>query len=109
MHRMALRQATVYSALLCFALALPAAGQGRGKVKQKPPTDVSPVGGADSLNNLKFRNLGPSRSEEHTSELQSRFDLVCRLLLEKKKKKKNTKLTKNKNNQKQNHKLIIIS
>src|SRR5207249_11711957 len=29
------------------------------------------------------------RSEEHTSELQSRFDLVCRLLLEKKKKKKN--------------------
>src|SRR5438067_4655096 len=31
-----------------------------------------------------------SRSEEHTSELQSRFDLVCRLLLEKKKKSKNT-------------------
>src|SRR5438067_3151357 len=31
------------------------------------------------------------RSEEHTSELQSRFDLVCRLLLEKKKKKKNKK------------------
>src|SRR5437868_11979851 len=35
-------------------------------------------------------DTGPSgravtRSEEHTSELQSRFDLVCRLLLEKKK------------------------
>src|SRR5437868_10621457 len=30
------------------------------------------------------------RSEEHTSELQSRFDLVCRLLLEKKKKKQTT-------------------
>src|SRR2546421_1558789 len=29
----------------------------------------------------------PQRSEEHTSELQSRSDLVCRLLLEKKKKK----------------------
>src|SRR5699024_266540 len=29
--------------------------------------------------------LGGARSEEHTSELQSRFDLVCRLLLEKKK------------------------
>src|SRR5699024_12221683 len=27
--------------------------------------------------------LSPARSEEHTSELQSRFDLVCRLLLEK--------------------------
>src|SRR5437870_8025527 len=31
----------------------------------------------------------PSRSEEHTSELQSRGHLVCRLLLEKKKKKDN--------------------
>src|SRR2546422_3009008 len=31
------------------------------------------------------------RSEEHTSELQSRLHLVCRLLLEKKKKKKNTR------------------
>src|SRR6266496_6328698 len=30
----------------------------------------------------------PRRSEEHTSELQSRRDLVCRLLLEKKKKKR---------------------
>src|SRR5260221_4790736 len=30
------------------------------------------------------------RSEEHTSELQSHSDLVCRLLLEKKKKKKTT-------------------
>src|SRR6266568_4459871 len=30
----------------------------------------------------------PARSEEHTSELQSQFHLVCRLLLEKKKKKK---------------------
>src|SRR2546427_11918385 len=32
------------------------------------------------------------RSEEHTSELQSQSNLVCRLLLEKKKKKKKTKL-----------------
>src|SRR5438067_9137152 len=30
--------------------------------------------------------LADPRSEEHTSELQSRFDLVCRLLLEKKNK-----------------------
>src|SRR5690349_23089566 len=41
----------------------------------------------------KFRTfcatvLSPVRSEEHTSELQSRRDLVCRLLLEKKKKNK---------------------
>src|SRR2546422_7512560 len=32
--------------------------------------------------------LRSARSEEHTSELQSRLHLVCRLLLEKKKKKK---------------------
>src|SRR5690349_23779727 len=32
--------------------------------------------------------IASHRSEEHTSELQSRRDLVCRLLLEKKKKKK---------------------
>src|SRR5216684_5405331 len=42
----------------------------------------------------------PRRSEEHTSELQSRLHLVCRLLLEKKKKIKkeeiNTKKTQNK-------------
>src|SRR3712207_8570255 len=38
------------------------------------------------------------RSEEHTSELQSRQYLVCRLLLEKKKKKKNNKLVNHKRN-----------
>src|SRR5688572_32001820 len=36
------------------------------------------------------------RSEEHTSELQSQSNLVCRLLLEKKKKKKKKKSTENK-------------
>src|SRR5690349_9978415 len=36
----------------------------------------------------KILNPEKKRSEEHTSELQSRRDLVCRLLLEKKKKKK---------------------
>src|SRR5438874_6847412 len=35
----------------------------------------------------KFHRREFGRSEEHTSELQSRRDLVCRLLLEKKKKK----------------------
>src|SRR5206468_6218319 len=43
-------------------------------------------GGAHSVTPMlyePFRNLS-SRSEEHTSELQSRSDLVCRLLLEKK-------------------------
>src|SRR2546422_4853322 len=35
------------------------------------------------------REVRRARSEEHTSELQSRLHLVCRLLLEKKKKRKN--------------------
>src|SRR5438067_7466896 len=43
--------------------------------KNQPETMLSGVGLIDYDND---------RSEEHTSELQSRFDLVCRLLLEKK-------------------------
>ena len=39
----------------------------------------------------KTKFMDKYRSEEHTSELQSHSDLVCRLLLEKKKKKKNNK------------------
>src|SRR5690349_22578524 len=44
-----------------------------------------------NLGNLEAQGAGgdlSTRSEEHTSELQSRRDLVCRLLLEKKKKKR---------------------
>src|SRR5437870_10278355 len=51
--------------------------------------------GAESSTGSKSHKGGPDelvtlivRSEEHTSELQSRGHLVCRLLLEKKKKKK---------------------
>src|SRR5690625_6276357 len=40
----------------------------------------------NTFNNFRFGSKMP-RSEEHTSELQSRGHLVCRLLLEKKKKK----------------------
>src|SRR5438105_11803287 len=49
------------------------------------------------------------RSEEHTSELQSRVDLVCRLLLEKKKKKnKGTYYNKYKIREIRQHRLHII-
>src|SRR5574343_2048905 len=44
-----------------------------------------------------------SRSEEHTSELQSHHDLVCRLLLEKKKKTINDEHQKTKTNTKKQH------
>src|SRR2546427_7696062 len=39
----------------------------------------------------RYNEQGADRSEEHTSELQSQSNLVCRLLLEKKKKKKTSK------------------
>src|SRR2546422_3475108 len=41
------------------------------------------------------RDARQTRSEEHTSELQSRLHLVCRLLLEKKKKKQSTQKVEN--------------
>src|SRR5437867_6209069 len=44
------------------------------------------VGQASSVHNHRDQNCWMARSEEHTSELQSPYDLVCRLLLEKKKK-----------------------
>src|SRR5688572_31077504 len=43
---------------------------------------------ADVFTGPCFANAEVDRSEEHTSELQSQSNLVCRLLLEKKKKKK---------------------
>src|SRR2546422_8718340 len=46
--------------------------------------DGRPIGG---MRPCDLNRLGIGRSEEHTSELQSRLHLVCRLLLEKKKKK----------------------
>src|SRR5699024_12115216 len=56
-----------------------------GQVKEIFPNDYDTevtISSSDGEESLIFR-----RSEEHTSELQSRFDLVCRLLLEKKKHK----------------------
>src|SRR5437773_2209102 len=59
MPRMALRQASLWSAL-CIALVFPVAAQHRKPAKPAtPPPTLSSVG-ADSLNNVKFRNLGPA-------------------------------------------------
>src|SRR5438876_1612484 len=46
--------------LISFALALPAPTPAQGRRPAKRPAEAAPVSGADSLNNLKFRNLGPS-------------------------------------------------
>src|SRR5438067_8372939 len=60
-----------------------AAPRADGPVNHLYPPDkgwvrLDPAASFDTVSQL-------ARSEEHTSELQSRFDLVCRLLLEKKK------------------------
>src|SRR5437667_2860014 len=63
-------------------------------------TAMSPMPVAAPSTNREVESWGladappKKRSEEHTSELQSHHDLVCRLLLEKKKKKKNTRYNK---------------
>src|SRR2546427_9046690 len=59
--------------------------------KKKPLARTHPGGLRRRLDLARTSLLGVSaarRSEEHTSELQSQSNLVCRLLLEKKKKKK---------------------
>src|SRR5690554_7658563 len=68
----------------------------------KPPTTLERIQAQGVLHVITrnspstyFQDRNGDRSEEHTSELQSRPHLVCRLLLEKKKKKQ-----KNKNNKK---------
>src|SRR2546430_13715831 len=54
------------------------------RISQITPAGYSPASRARSM----LASVWPTRSEEHTSELQSQSNLVCRLLLEKKKKNK---------------------
>src|SRR5256884_5533306 len=56
--------------------------------QQFPPGKFSRPSHSKGVHRPKTKNAKPRtvRSEEHTSELQSRLHLVCRLLLEKKKK-----------------------
>src|SRR2546428_7974581 len=54
-----------------------------GTTTTKPGSATRPFPGIDA--EVVDERGRPVRSEEHTSELQSRSDLVCRLLLEKKK------------------------
>src|SRR5258707_14434149 len=59
-------------------ICMGSAGQGKMTTHSQKKLDESDL--------IEFRNRFNLRSEEHTSELQSRQYLVCRLLLEKKKK-----------------------
>src|SRR5688572_32204487 len=63
------------------------AGRGRAGEGTRP---VAYIAEQSARSHLLQGREEPLRSEEHTSELQSQSNLVCRLLLEKKKKKKIT-------------------
>src|SRR5699024_11367594 len=56
------------------------------KMKERRTTRKLPANHRDEVISFLYEKIQQRkiRSEEHTSELQSRFDLVCRLLLEKK-------------------------
>src|SRR2546422_7487789 len=91
--RCSLHTSILIAAALRAALAdAPAAAQAAGSRGARPPTVADAaafMARAESvLNDLGVKAARAdwvARSEEHTSELQSRLHLVCRLLLEKKK------------------------
>src|SRR5206468_12346502 len=85
------RPSTIHSLMILPTPPAPASPCAQPPVAtQKPSTSVSPsrksASGVNASGPLKNFFTSAVRSEEHTSELQSRSDLVCRLLLEKKKK-----------------------
>src|SRR3712207_7499771 len=74
------------------AAAAPAAPHPPAAHRRAAAALAGPVAGLQARP-PRGRRRRPGRSEEHTSELQSRQYLVCRLLLEKKKKKQCTSLS----------------
>src|SRR2546422_2485365 len=79
------------STLFPYTTLFRSQGHGRERLGLLEPLDARPEGpahaGDDGAYPGRSQQSPLSRSEEHTSELQSRLHLVCRLLLEKKKKK----------------------
>src|SRR3712207_8268585 len=72
---------------LTAAITMVLAKQGKAQVKKYEEIDAAPEEKERGITiNTAHVEYETDRSEEHTSELQSRQYLVCRLLLEKKKK-----------------------
>src|SRR5689334_24447956 len=63
-------------------------GPGRSRATSAACTRLAMIGQPGTRCRRRKPKNEQERSEEHTSELQSQFHLVCRLLLEKKKKKR---------------------
>src|SRR5687768_18265516 len=76
-----------YHAGFLLAPRLNACGRmGHARLAVEMLTEASHERAVEIAEYLEQQNRARQRSEEHTSELQSRLHLVCRLLLEKKKK-----------------------
>src|SRR2546422_3323216 len=75
----------LFLAILCFAAFRPV--RSRTLPRVSGPSKIPRQAGHSQASG----GAPSDRSEEHTSELQSRLHLVCRLLLEKKKKHSNTR------------------
>src|SRR2546422_7050282 len=79
-------RSTLFPYTTLFRSPKAAAGPAAGSVKKEPRAIIKTKFGEMEIK--FFQDVAPKhveRSEEHTSELQSRLHLVCRLLLEKKK------------------------
>src|SRR5207249_10139832 len=84
---------TLFRSIVLTILPLLFVGCTVGPKYVKPQVPLPPIDAYKELNGWKIAQPNDQtikgkwwkRSEEHTSELQSRFDLVCRLLLEQKK------------------------
>src|SRR5437773_3597921 len=71
----------------CSPSSLPSAPRVLEAIRPSPPPTATRSPSASGIRSSRSRGSPgrAGRSEEHTSELQSHHDLVCRLLLEKKK------------------------
>src|SRR5256885_8407709 len=77
-------RSTLFPYTTLFRSTVPTTGNSSPSRACRSPTPAAPPATETSLRSSPRE---PSRSEEHTSELQSPCNLVCRLLLEKKKKR----------------------
>src|SRR5882762_11828251 len=73
-------------------------------ISERSPTSCASTAGTPRRSAPRASSSPAPRSEEHTSELQSHLNLVCRLLLEKKKKKKKNQKSIKKNKKKKRKK-----
>src|SRR5688572_32721958 len=89
-------RSTLFPYTTLFRSAYSAGSKPSGKINPKAVASMKELdydlASHQSKSIEEVKQYAPFRSEEHTSELQSQSNLVCRLLLEKKKNKKTNKM-----------------